>query len=156
MVSIRIASCNSPRPRLPSHPCRRLDHAQRDIAFGLAQQAVADHAAGHLVAFGAGERRVVDDERHRYRRRIDRLRHQRRLDRGIAEGVGDRALGEARDGDDVAGFGFIQRRALDAAEGEDLGDTPCSMVLPSAPSTFTLLVRLDRAGVMRPVMMRPR
>ena len=32
------------------------DHAQRDIAFGLAQQAVADHARGHLVAFGAGER----------------------------------------------------------------------------------------------------
>jgi hypothetical protein len=93
---------------------RRLDHAQRDIAFGLAQQAVADHARGHLVAFGAGERRVVDDERHRYRRRIDRLRHQRRLDRGIAEGVGDRALGEARDGDDVAGFGFLERRALDA------------------------------------------
>ncbi len=31
-------------------------HAQRDIAFGLAHQAVADHAAGHLVAFGAGER----------------------------------------------------------------------------------------------------
>ena len=47
---------------------------------------------------------------------------QRRLDGGIAEGVGDGALGQARDGDDVAGFGFFERRALDAAEGEDLGD----------------------------------
>ena len=31
-------------------------HAQRHIAFRLAQQAVADHAAGDLAAFGAGER----------------------------------------------------------------------------------------------------
>ena len=29
---------------------------QRDIAFGLAQQTIADHAAGHLRSFGAGER----------------------------------------------------------------------------------------------------
>ena len=29
---------------------------QRDIAFGFLQQAVADDAARHLVAFGAGER----------------------------------------------------------------------------------------------------
>ena len=39
--------------------------------------------------------------------------------RGIAEGVGDRALGQAGNGDDVAGFGFLQRGTLDAAEGED-------------------------------------
>ena len=55
--------------------------AQRDVALGLAQQAVADHAAGDLVALGAGERRIVDAERHRQGRRIDRLRVDRRLDR---------------------------------------------------------------------------
>ena len=51
---------------------RRLD-VQRDIALGLLDQAVADDAARHLVALRAGERAVVDRERHRQRRRIDRL-----------------------------------------------------------------------------------
>ena len=29
-----------------------------DVALGLAQQPIADDAAGHLVAFGAGQRRI--------------------------------------------------------------------------------------------------
>jgi hypothetical protein len=46
MVSIRTASCNSPRPEtsnesLPSDS----GDLQRDIAFGLLEQAVADDAA---------------------------------------------------------------------------------------------------------------
>ena len=97
-------------------------HAQRDVAFGLAQQAVADHAAGDLVAFGAGERRIVDAERHRQRRRIDRLRRDRRLDLGIADGVRDGGFRQAGDGDDVAGFGLVDRNALEAAERQHLGD----------------------------------
>ena len=55
---------------------RRLD-LQRDIALGLLEQAVADDAARHLVALGAGERAVVDEEGHRQGRRIDRLGLQR-------------------------------------------------------------------------------
>ena len=134
-----------------------LDHAQRDVAFGLLQQAVADHAARHLVAFGAGERRVVDDERHRHGRRIDRLRLDRGLDGRIAEGVGDGALGEAGDGDDVAGFGFLDRRALEAAEGEDLGDAAgLDRSCRRATSTFTAWFGLTEPEAMRPVMMRPR
>ena len=35
----------------------RLGDAERDVALSLAQQTVADHAARHLVAFGAGKRR---------------------------------------------------------------------------------------------------
>ena len=77
--------------------------------------------------------------------------------RGIAEGVGDGALGEAGDGDDVAGFGFLERRALDAAEGEDLGDAALSRsACRRAPSTFTAWFGLIEPEVMRPVMMRPR
>ena len=34
------------------------------------------------------------------------------------------ALGQARDGDDVARLAELDRLALDAAEGEDLGDAP--------------------------------
>ena len=46
---------------------------------------------------------------------------ERRLDHGIAERVGDGGLGQAGDGDDVAGLGLLDRHALDAAEGEQLG-----------------------------------
>ena len=52
------------------HRCRDL---QRDVAFRLAQQAVADDAGLHLVAFLAGQRPVVDAEGHGQRRRIDGL-----------------------------------------------------------------------------------
>ena len=123
-----------------------LDDAQRDVAFGFAQQTVADHAARHLVAFGAGERGVVDDERHRHGRRIDRLRRQRHFDGRIAEGVGDGALGQAGDGDDVAGFGFIERRALETAECQDLGDAPGLDQLAVGMQHLDLLVRLEHAG----------
>ena len=120
-------------------------HAQRDIALGLAQQAVADHAAGHLVAFGAGERRVVDDERHRYRRRIDRLRLQRRIDGRIAECIGDGALGEAGNGDDVAGFGLFQRRALNAAKRNDFCNPPVLDQSAVAAQHLDGLIGLDAA-----------
>ena len=127
-------------------PVRRFGDAQRDIAFGLAQQPVANHAAGHLVAFGSGERRVVDDERHRNRGRIDGLRLERRIDYGIAEGVGDRALGEPGNRNDVAGFSLIDRGALDAAEGEYLGDAPLFGQLALAAERLDLLIRFDAAG----------
>ena len=55
---------------------RRLD-LQRDIAFRFLEKAVANDAARHFVAFGAGERAVVDRECHRQSRRINRLRVQR-------------------------------------------------------------------------------
>ena len=42
--------------------------------------------------------------------------------RWLAERVGDGGLGEARDRDDVAGFGLVDRLPLEAAEGQDLGD----------------------------------
>ena len=95
---------------------------QRDIAFGLAQQPVADDAAGDLVALGAGERRIVDEEGHGDGRRIDRLRRQRLGDRRVAERVGDGALLQPGDRDDVAGMRVVDRLALEPAEGEDLRD----------------------------------
>ena len=101
-------------------------HAQRHIAFGLAQQAVADHAAGDLVAFGAGERRIVDAERHRQRRRIDRLRRDRRLDRRIADGHRDGGVRQSGERDDVAGLGLVDRHALETAERQHLGDAAVS------------------------------
>ena len=93
---------------------------ERDVAFRFLKQAVADHAARHLVALGAGERAIVDDEGHGHGRRIDGLGLDRNVVLGRREGVGHRALHEARDGDDVAGLADLDRLALQAAEGEDL------------------------------------
>ena len=129
---------------------------QRDIALGLLEQAVADDAGGDLVAFGAGQRRVVDHEGHGDRRRIDRLGLDRRLDRGVAEGVGDRALHQTGDGDDVAGDRFLDRGALEAAESEDLGDAAGLDQVPSPESTLICWFGLAEPETTRPVMMRPR
>ena len=102
-------------------PALGLGDADRDIALGLAQQPRADHAAGHLVAFAAGERRIVDREGHGERRRIDRIGRDRPRHQGIADRVGNRRIAEPRDRHDVAGLGAFDRHALEAAEGEQLG-----------------------------------
>src|SRR5690606_12095643 len=96
---------------------------ERNVAFGFLEETIADDAARDLVAFRAGERRIVDDEGHGDGRRVDRLGLEGFGYRRVAERVGDGALGEAGDGDDVARMGFFDGRALDAAEGEDLRDT---------------------------------
>ena len=97
----------------------RLD-LERDIAFRFLEQPVADDPARHLVALGSRERTVVDRERHRQRRRVDRLRVQRLDFFRIHERVGDVERLEPRDRNNVAGDRLVDRRALDAAKGEDL------------------------------------
>ena len=47
-----------------------------DVGLGLAQQALADHPALHLVAVAAGQRAVVDRDGDGDGRRIDRLGRQ--------------------------------------------------------------------------------
>ena len=64
----------------------------------------------------------------------------------IAEGVGNGAVAEAGDGDDVAGFGLFDRRALDAAESENFRDASLFDHLAGAVQRLDALVRLDRAG----------
>ncbi|CDX42319.1 conserved hypothetical protein [Mesorhizobium sp. ORS 3359] len=120
---------------------------QRDIAFGLAQQAVADNAAGHLVALGAGKRAVIDEEGHGHRRRVDRLRMQRLAHRRIAERVGDGALRQAGDGHDVARLGFVDRLALETAESKDLGDAAGLDLGAVMVQHLDRLVGFQRAGL---------
>ncbi len=119
---------------------------QRDVALALLEQAVADHAARDLVALGARERRVVDDERHGDGGRIDRLGLDRGLDLWVAEGVGHRALHQSGDRDDVARLADLDRGALQAAEGQDLRDAAGFHELASAVDDFDRLVRLHGAG----------
>ena len=99
----------------------RLADLDRDIALGLAQEALADHAALHLVALAAGEREVVHRHRHRQGRRIDRIGVDRLAHGHVAERVGDGGDLKTRDGDDVAGFGARHRHARQPAEREQLG-----------------------------------
>ena len=89
---------------------------------------------------------IVDDEGHRDGRRIDRLRRAAARRPPGAERVGDGALGQAGDGDDVARLGVVDRLALDAAEGEDLRDAAVLDQLAVAVENLDGLVRLDRAG----------
>ena len=105
MVSMRMPSCSSPRPAT-SIDSFSVDSeiAQRDVALRLAQQPLADDAALHFVALGAGERGIVDAEGHRQGRRIDRLRRAAARSPPVRTSVcDDGRLGQAGDGDDVAG-----------------------------------------------------
>ena len=96
--------------------------ADRDIALGLALEAVADDAALDLVAVAPGIGAVVDA---RSSSPASAGRSARAwsgaLTDGIGDGVGDGRLDQAGDGDDLARLGAVDRHALEPAEGEDLG-----------------------------------
>src|ERR1700722_19457337 len=49
----------APARDLEGIPALALAHLDRDIAFRLAEKPSADHAARHLVAFAARQRRIV-------------------------------------------------------------------------------------------------
>ena len=134
-----------------------LGDADGDVALGFLQQAVADDAALHLVAFLAGERSVVDAEHHGERRRVDRLGQERRVDRRVAQRVGDGRLRDAGDGDDVAGLGEVDGRALQAAEGQHLGDARgLDQRRRRGVSALMVWFGLTLPELMRPVRTRPR
>ena len=63
-----------------------------------------------------------------------------------AQGVGDVELLQARDRDDVARDRLLDRRALDAAEGEDLRHPALLDRVALAIDDFDRRVGLDRAG----------
>ncbi len=128
----------------------RLGHPQCDIAFGLAQQPLADDPALHLVAFGAGERGIVDHEGHRHRRRIDRLRGKREDHLGRADRMRDRRVGQPGDRNDVAGEGFLDAGSLEPAEREHLGHAPVLDQAALAVEHLHRLVGLHRSGADAP------
>ncbi len=135
----------------------RFGDADRDIALGLALQALDDHARRDLGALAPGQRRIVDRERHRQGRRIDRNGVQRlgQIDR--ADRVGDGGRGQAGDGDDVARLRFLDRPAVEAAEREQLGearvlDHACRRGCSDLTGMFMRATPLS----MRPVSTRPR
>ena len=72
---------------------------------------------------------------------VDRL-----FDREVAQRVGDGGGLQARDGDDVAGFGALHRHARQAAEGQQLGGARAFDDLAVAVQRLDLAVDGDGAG----------
>ena len=94
--------------------------AQRDVVEEFPLEAIAQVAAGHVLAFASGEGRIVDLEGHGDGRLVDDQRRQR-LDRlGIAERIGDMQLVEAGKGDDLTGRGLFPFDLLEAVKAEYL------------------------------------
>ena len=111
--------------------------AQRDVGFEFAHEALANLARREKLAFASGKRRVVDAERHRDGRFVDRDRVNALGFVRVGNRVADVEVFDARDADDVAGRRFLDLDALqsgerqqrreaqprdDAAVARDLGD----------------------------------
>jgi hypothetical protein len=94
-----------------------------DVGAGFAHEAVADMARGEEFSFAAGQRRVVDDELHLDRGRIDVDEGHGFALLGIGEGFTDEDVFKPGEADDVARAGH---RNLDLGEtgvGKNLGDS---------------------------------
>jgi hypothetical protein len=88
-------------------------HAQRHVRLQLAVQTLAQLAAGHELAFAAGQRRRVDAEVHRQRRLVHLQHRQRVLASGRAR-CADAQVLDTVDQHDVAGFRLVHDLALEA------------------------------------------
>ncbi len=99
-----------------------LGDLHRDVGFGFAQKALADHPALHLVAVAAGQGAVVHRDGDGDGGRVDGLRRQGALGLQRADGIGHGGLGQAGHGDDIARRGLVDGLALEAAEGQQLAD----------------------------------
>ncbi|MNS88971.1 hypothetical protein D3C72_1229650 [compost metagenome] len=100
----------------------RVAHTQRHVGLQLAVEAVAHLAAGHELAFAAGQRRRVHHEVHGQRRLVDAQHRQRFLRKHVGHGAANAQLFDAVDQHDVAGFGFFHHDTFQAMELLDLVD----------------------------------
>src|SRR5262249_27987798 len=97
-------------------------HANGDVGEQLFLQAVAEVAGGEIATFAARERAGVDGEDHGQRGLIDDQGFQRHGAVELDDAFADLDAFDSGDRDDIArrdSFGFV---ALEAAEGEELGD----------------------------------
>ena len=119
---------------------------ERDVAFRFFFQPFGNHPRGNFVAFAAGQRRIVDRKGHHQRRRVDRLSLKRFGDGKVADGIGNGGFYRAGYGDDVAGMGFFQTLAGQAAVSEDFGDAETLDFVVFAVESFNRVARSDAAA----------
>ncbi|MPM56064.1 hypothetical protein SDC9_102863 [bioreactor metagenome] len=94
----------------------------RHVADQLALQAGLEQPGGEVLAGPAGQRGGVDADRHRDRRLVDGDQRQRPGILRVGQGLADGDLGDARDGDDVAGAGGLGRDPLERLGHQQLGE----------------------------------
>ena len=97
-------------------------HANGHVGEQFAVEPVLDVARGDVLAFAAGEGGVVDGKVDGDGGLVDRDDGQRLGILECAEAFADGDAGDAGDGDDVADGGLVGVFALEAVEGEELGD----------------------------------
>ncbi len=114
----------------------------------------AQIARSHILAFAPREWRCIDGENHRESGLVDRERLKRRWICEIGDAFADLNAFHASDGDDVAGRHLLGFIALEAAEGEELGDFrrhdfPSSLEMPTSVPRMSVPWK-TRAMAMRP------
>ena len=99
-------------------------HLDRHVTDELAVETILEHAGGKLVvlAFAAGQRRVVGAEGHRDGRVVDVDERQRLRVVRVDDGLADHDVVDARDGDDVTGAGGFDGSALQALRAQQFDD----------------------------------
>ncbi len=107
----------------------RVGDAQGDVLQQFLLEALANLAAGDVLAFAAGQRRGVDHEVHGQRGLVDRDRLHAFETLGVAQGDADVDLRNAGHQHDVARFGELGGFALQSFEGEYLADLALAAVL---------------------------
>ena len=91
-----------------------------------------------LSPFGAGQRRGIDPDRDREARLVDDRDRQRPWIVGVGDRLADRHLGEAGEGDDLAGAGLVGRDPVERLGDQELGH-PCVLDLAVRPAPGDLL-----------------
>ncbi len=99
-------------------------HLDGHVADKLAVQTVLDHAGGELVAlaFGSGQRGIVNAEGHGDGRIVDVDERQRLRVVRIDDGLTDHDVVHTGDGDDVAGARGFDRGAVQTLRAQQFGD----------------------------------
>ena len=119
-------------------------HAQRHIGAQFLLQAVPDLAAGHELAFAAGQRRGVHAEVHGQRGLVDLQHGQRRGAGGIGDGLADAHVLDAVDQHDLAGAGFGHLHTIQTLEHMDLVDATAIALAVGAGHHQHVLASLQR------------
>src|SRR6476646_2114154 len=118
---------------------------QGHVADELAVEAVLDHAGGDLAAAHPADHRAgVGADGHGDGRLVHGDDRQRHGVLGVGQGLADHDVGDARDGDDVAGAGLLGGLALQRLGHQQLRDLdPLDAAVGLAPGD--LLALLDDA-----------
>ena len=115
MVSIKIASCNSPRAEHAKRIGRAgIFHPQRNVGQQFAFEPRAQIARSDELPFAARKWRGVDGEKHRQRRLVNQERFERRGIFEVGDALADLNSFHARNRHDIAGrnfFGFVAFQA---------------------------------------------